>query len=735
MSATTSQFTLAEDSNDSLLKDLYWELEEYLVDGGDVFTEYAFKYQVPSADIKTFVCDYGKYDGKWTSVPGCSASFARVKRAYLTIINDILRHFGRDGTRQAVDTQGHRMGYNDEVETRMATSPNISIMGCGTHIDPGQSIYDPPHYAQVLAPIEIDTNCLPLKVLIYHLAVYARFVLYCHPTRHFVLCLLLTRYTVRLVQFDRGGGIYSSAVNIHKDPETFVRFILGISSLNESDLGFDPRIYWRLRRQYFKPCLEPRLEYRISHPVANPQIRSRGTASYRVHHEGETLWLKFYWHPAEKVPEWEFLVKAQEANIKGVARMVRHGESVSISDLRCGVPLISTVGSRISDRVCTYILQPMYGQRLNLKGLDSFPEERFLLAYRDALMGSMDLLKVGIIHGDVSPNNILYNPGGGPGSRGVLIDFDMALYAEEGQSRDTDEPIFRVETFRSIGVQEGHRYSHLDELESFFYTYLWACIRKPSEDSRVESLTEKAIGEWQHNHDSVSKRFKMRLFRSESCHVLDWLRGRGLSSTMIDLFVDLQRFFQRQNSRVLRKLDEERLGYTVEEQSRPELRVSDRIRVQATERLDELYERMPASYIKSIDIVCSTELMGYAAKEGCNEWYTLLAKRHYHELLHYIDQAAAKLQQAKADVLPADVLSESDALESESDDDRYFIISSDDSEMPVATVRANAAPQVLTGSGLKVITNTFGSNVKRDRTSPDGSSCHGPEAKKAKEFH
>ncbi|KZT19315.1 hypothetical protein NEOLEDRAFT_978633 [Neolentinus lepideus HHB14362 ss-1] len=504
-----------------------------------------------------------------------------------------------------------------------------------------------------------------------------------------------------------------SMIDIHHDPETFVRFILGMSSLNASDLGFDPRIYWRLKQQYFKPDLESDVEYRISRLNSKSLMRGRGTACYRVDHEGEKFFLKLYWHPVEKVPEWEFLLKAQEADIKGVAKVELYGEYVCISDLRC-VPLVSTVGCDINDRVYTFIMQPMYGGTLTLKEFwKSYPEEQFLLAYRDTLAASMELLQIGIIHGDVNPFNILYNPGGLPGSRGILIDFDMALYIDEGQARDTVEPIIRVEAFRSIKVQEGHRYCHFDDIESFLYTYFRVCVCKPAEDDYVEFFTQDVIVDWKNSDHAMLKSFKKRLFGADNGHALRCLYGRDLSRPVLDLFIDLQRFFERQISRSLRKIDEERLGYNREEQSRPCLRVSDRLRAKMAERLDKLYERMPETYIKSLDA------------EGCNKWFTLLAKRHYYELLYYVDHAVATLRRTSSDA-QTEITSQASEPSAPCGDRNY----------PKLSESKNAALQAASGNGLNVITsitNTPESNVKRTRSASDSISCNGREAKKAKE--
>ena len=50
----------------------------------------------------------------------------------------------------------------------------------------------------------------------------------------------------------------------------------------------------------------------------------------------------------------------------------------------------------------------------------------------------MELFKKGILHRDVSPYNVLLGkPGAGPGYRGILIDFDIAIRRDWNKSSVT----------------------------------------------------------------------------------------------------------------------------------------------------------------------------------------------------------------------------------------------------------------------------------------------------------
>lgn len=50
---------------------------------------------------------------------------------------------------------------------------------------------------------------------------------------------------MRLFIFDRSGVLRSQSFNIHKNPEDFVRIILGFCSPRNDQIGFDPTVTWK----------------------------------------------------------------------------------------------------------------------------------------------------------------------------------------------------------------------------------------------------------------------------------------------------------------------------------------------------------------------------------------------------------------------------------------------------------------------------------------------------------
>jgi hypothetical protein len=127
-----------------------------------------------------------------------------------------------------------------------------------------------------------------------------------------------------------------------------------------------------------------------------------------------------------------------------------------------------------------------YGNRVNYCLVTS-PAGRPLYKYRsvrellealcDAIRGHRSLLKDGgILHRDISENNIIITESpfeGGP--KGILIDLDLAKELDSLPSGARH----RTGTMQFMAIQvlegEGHTYRH--DLESFFYVFIWMCIR------------------------------------------------------------------------------------------------------------------------------------------------------------------------------------------------------------------------------------------------------------------
>ncbi|KAI9834629.1 MAG: hypothetical protein M1826_000031 [Phylliscum demangeonii] len=129
-------------------------------------------------------------------------------------------------------------------------------------------------------------------------------------------------------------------------------------------------------------------------------------------------------------------------------------------------------GEPFEDRVlCCLVISPAG------RPLREYRSIRELLeALRDAVKAHQSLHAAGILHRDISTNNIIItNPREAHGFTGMLIDLDHAK--EMGQPLSGAQHRTGTMQFMTIGVLYGDLHTYRHDLESFFYVFLWACIR------------------------------------------------------------------------------------------------------------------------------------------------------------------------------------------------------------------------------------------------------------------
>jgi len=100
-----------------------------------------------------------------------------------------------------------------------------------------------------------------------------------------------------------------------------------------------------------------------------------------------------------------------------------------------------------------------------------------LEALRDAIRGHRSLLEDGkILHRDVSENNIIIIELLAEGApKGRLIDLDLAKELDSMPSGARHQT--GIMQFMAIEVLEGKGHTYRHDLESFFYVFIWMCIR------------------------------------------------------------------------------------------------------------------------------------------------------------------------------------------------------------------------------------------------------------------
>lgn len=151
-----------------------------------------------------------------------------------------------------------------------------------------------------------------------------------------------------------------------------------------------------------------------------------------------------------------------------------------------------TYGNRIH---CCLLVSPAG------RPLHSYQSVKQLLgALLDAIRAHKSLFEDGeILHRDISENNIIITDAATKGdTRGMLIDLDLAKELDSypsGASHRTG-----TMQFMAIEVLQGKGHTYRHDLESFFYVFIWMCIRYEFED----------IGEISGSLRSTTKKIRTR---------------------------------------------------------------------------------------------------------------------------------------------------------------------------------------------------------------------------------
>ena len=159
------------------------------------------------------------------------------------------------------------------------------------------------------------------------------------PNRHFSRSLVVTEKQFRLVHYDRSGVYITQFFDIHQEKDIFIRFVLGLSSLDETELGLDASVQWTIDaasgrkvagtvkvEEYDEATKTARsVCYDLSmgvHPLVRPGIRGRGTTAWHATHPttGEGLIIKDSWQTSSRSAECEYLKSAK--GIPGVVQLV-----------------------------------------------------------------------------------------------------------------------------------------------------------------------------------------------------------------------------------------------------------------------------------------------------------------------------------------------------------------------------------------------------------------------------
>ncbi|PLB47088.1 hypothetical protein P170DRAFT_511741 [Aspergillus steynii IBT 23096] len=342
----------------------------------------------------------------------------------------------------------------------------------------------------------------------------ARDVFTAQDSRRFVLGFTLCGLIMRLWGFDRVGAVSSTPFNINDEGVRFVLSILAFLRMNTEELGYDSTI---VSTSDGTRCLDIVRDGQPERLILDGLIRrpsciaGRATTCWKARREGNKtpLVIKDSWQDPGRKHEG---IHGRDDDIQGVVRRgldLKQGRRYhqdhstlltfeAMADSAEAAHSPSTAGHKRTSshlsprwsppkRTCQHdpgenrvhrrvIVQdygvPIYQARSRLS---------LLSAIAQCIEGYHSLhLKTGLLHGDISPTNLMLNESSNPvHSHAFLIDLDLALQDQDQHQQhappSTPPPRAKprgTRAFMAIGLLLDERHSYTHDLESFF----WICI-------------------------------------------------------------------------------------------------------------------------------------------------------------------------------------------------------------------------------------------------------------------
>ncbi|KAH6879388.1 kinase-like domain-containing protein, partial [Coprinopsis sp. MPI-PUGE-AT-0042] len=504
------------------------ELARHTVEAEATWATTLYARNVTEAAAQRYLDQTSFYkDGSW-QVPKAPSSERALYIAFAKVIKDIMKHFGfgaNHGRQVYIDTL---MDHLEDEPTEQRSRPDITIIADDPCIR-GSGLPDKPTYQSAIAcwDIKLDESMGNISEQKGQMGVYARQLFSQQPNRMFVRSLVISEKRLRLFQFDRSGLQYSKLINIHEDPITFIRLVVCLTSGEPTLVGFDPDYKW-----FASPSLDGSIEGEVtvynddgsdprstvcellgSGPLfSRRSVRGRGTTCWKVKDKSGKVWLvKEAWVALDRTRESTFLQLAKEYDVPGVARMVSFQILEETSHFRGEGASLPGFENRVKVRM----VMECYGEPI-YKFSNS---KQLLYALTAAVNGLRKLYQRGILHRDISVNNILLgDPEGDLKWRGVMIDLDMAAnFLVEGNVQG-----FRsgTRTFQSTNVLASYNprsknytpHDYGDDLESFLYVYVYLLCCYDSCGERRSELVYDNLLHWKSDDAMVSLNSKATFF-------------------------------------------------------------------------------------------------------------------------------------------------------------------------------------------------------------------------------
>ncbi|KAJ3504408.1 hypothetical protein NLJ89_g7948 [Agrocybe chaxingu] len=498
---------------------------------------------LPSRDeISAFLRDtelFNNEKGKWPTIPEdmCHKDLVlEIQR----IMNEVFVHFKYSG-REIQALRQESVAVNLPLEGKsdkawnVQMAPDLIITGEGWAYHPRfegeerDSALWATHMQQTCSVVVVRTTEDledPERDLQIDLeaSFFAQQCFYHQGHRIFCFVLVVAAGSVQLLYYDRGGTLCSPLTSIHDFPEHFIWYILLVSSTNDEILGFDETIRWDSETKTRTLTTVNEAGNKVQYPLKcsepifrSDEIKGRITTCWEVEGEnGERLIVRDAWREdnSEIPPEWA--LREHTKGIRGVGQIIAYESDCNLSTLR--YPFSHP---DFKNHIRLRTTMKAYG-----KTIDCFENrEQLLYAFRDAVAGHRRLWEQGILHRDISANNILLgNSDAQVGDRGIIIDFETAIRLEPEQPFLGKAPVGTV-PFTSTKIltmaltnagllpssrSQGDFHTHLDDLWSFFYVLCWCCFAKKGDPKAYRRLlnewgqdAEESLRSKREFHDSV----------------------------------------------------------------------------------------------------------------------------------------------------------------------------------------------------------------------------------------
>jgi hypothetical protein len=349
---------------------------------------------------------------------------------------------------------------------------------------------------------------------------------------------------MQLWVFDRSGPYCGTEFDIHEEPERFMQAVVGYSMMDDQELGLDTFIQSRDNQRFIQVRDQAGIlqELQLEQiPIAHQRaIICRGTNCFRAKHAELRHGLRFgrphkyrtvarsgsqssQSHSLSHHDVSAFTASSsprkRKANDHEASAAKRSKSNSQVSEIGNSE---AEVSFEVEDKQKTSLAQSNHDTFDNRifcclvispsgRPLRSFRSVKELCeVFRDAIRAHRSLYEAGrILHRDVSENNMIIVDGAkAEDPKGMLIDLDLAKELDGGARHRTG-----TMEFMAIEVLQGVSHTYRHDLESFFYVFLWLCVRRGAERfSRRKVSPYRVLTSWytgDHEQIADAKRGQM----------------------------------------------------------------------------------------------------------------------------------------------------------------------------------------------------------------------------------